>query len=482
MRKALVRLTKGSLIYGIGGITQRFMVVLLLPLYTQVLTPEDYGVVALVSLIAIAMNGVFSLGTTNSLSIIYFKENNVEKRPAIIWSNILLLIFNGIFWYTLLYAAAPLLSNTMFQSGHYTYLIRLAILGAIVGIVVDPLLAYLRMEEKAVLYLFLTVLGAFISISLSIWLVLVHRLGSEGVILANTITQVAMLLINILVVGRKLNLKFDFSLFSPLARIGFPSIFGLLAFLVIDYADRQMIERMVSIGALGIYSLGYSFGLFMTLATGAFATAWPPFFMSYINKKDEACSIFARVLTYYLIIFGLLTVLFFVFAKPIVQIMMAEPFHQAHLIVGIVAAAMLLKGCYLIMLPGIYFAEKLQHQALIEWFAAIMNLALNLLLIPRLGITGAAVATLVSYFCLPVLTWFISKKYLAVKYEWARVTKIVLMVSLASTCIYILSAVTEFTAPITLLMNSGIFLLFLIMLYQSILTISEKEKIWLFIK
>jgi O-antigen/teichoic acid export membrane protein len=482
MRKALMRLTKGSLIYGLGGMMQRFMVVLLLPFYTQVLTPEDYGVVALVSLVAVAMNGLLSLGTTNSLSVLYFKEDEVDKRPTIIWTNILLLILNGIFWYALSYMAAPLLSYTMFQSEHYAYLIRLAILGAIFGVVADPLLAYLRMEEKAAQYVILTVTGSFISIAMSVWLVLVNKLGSEGLILATTITQVAMLLINLVVIGRKLNLRFDLSLFSPLVRVGFPSIFGLLAFLVIDYADRQMIERIVSIDALGIYSLGYSFGLFMTLATGAFATSWPPFFMSYVNKIDEAQSVFARVLTYYLIIFGLLTVLFFVFAKPIVYIIMAEPFHQAYLIVGIVAAAMLLKGCYLIMLPGIYFAEKLQLQVVVEWVAAIINLAMNLLLIPRFGITGAALATLISYLCLPVMTWFISKRYLSVKYEWARVAKITVMVSLTCVLIYILSAVTEFIASITMLMNLGIFILLLITLYRSILTTPEKEKIWLYLK
>ena len=63
LKAALTRLAKGSLIYGIGGMLQRFMGLLLLPFFTRALTPQDYGVVALVSLIGVAMSGIFTMGT-----------------------------------------------------------------------------------------------------------------------------------------------------------------------------------------------------------------------------------------------------------------------------------------------------------------------------------------------------------------------------------------------------------------------------------
>lgn len=474
LKAALTRLAKGSLIYGIGSMLQRFIGLLLLPFFTQVLTPQDYGVVALVSLIGVAMGGLFTLGTGNSMGVMYFREMEIAKRPTIIWTNVLLLTVNVVFWYSIVFVSAPMLSALMFQSDRYTDLIRLALLGSVFSTIADPWLAYLRMEEKAKRYLVITLISSFLSIALSIWFVLVQGIGVEGVILAGTLAQGIMLVVNCLVIGRLLPFNINVGLFGPLVRIGFPSIFGLFAFLLIDYADRQMIERLVSLDALGVYSVGYSFGMVMSIAMGAFATAWPPFFMSYLKKPDEARIIFSRVLTYYLMGFGALVVLFFFAAKPATMIMTAPAFHEAHLVVGLVAAGFMLKGCYLIVLPGIYFAEKLHKQSAVEWIAAIINIGLNLLLIPLFGIVGAAMATFISYLTLPISAWLVARHYLTVDYQWQRIAKIALTISLTCGILYFLSASFDDGTASTLLINSSVLLTFMILTYRLLLTDFER--------
>ena len=417
---ALARLGKNSLIYGIGGAFNRFIGLILLPFFTQVVPPEDYGVLALLSLITVLMSGILSLGTGNSMGILYFKEDIKSMRPTIIWTNVLLLIVNGLFWYFVIWISAPTLSIWMFQSSEYYLYIRLAFLTPVLHTVTDPWLAFLRMEEKAKEYFKLTLSGGLVNIFFAAIFVLVLEWGLWGMLSAGAIGVAIMLVVTWYNVGRKLKFSYDPKLFLPLVRIGFPSIFGLFAFFVVDYADRQMIERMLSLSDLGVYSIGYSFGMVMIIAVSAFGTAWPPFFMSYIKKPDEARQVFGRVLTYYVLGFGSFGVLFFFVAKPLLLMMTAPLFHQAWVIVGLVAGAYMLKGCYLIFLPGIYFVKKLGLQSMIEWSAAILNLALNFWLIPFCGILGAAIATFLSYLSLPVLAWLTGKKYLKVDYEWPR--------------------------------------------------------------
>ena len=478
LKAALTRLAKGSLIYGIGSMLQRFMGLLLLPFFTQVLTPQDYGVVALVSLIGVAMSGLFTLGTGNSMGVLYFRELDIAKRPTIIWSNVLLLTVNCLFWYSIVFVSAPMLSILVFQSDRYADLIRLALLGSVFSTIADPWLAYLRMEEKARHYVVITLISSLFTVGLSIWFVLDQGIGVKGVVLAGTLAQGIMLGVNWLMIGRNLPVHIDSGLFRPLVRIGFPSIFGLFAFLLIDYADRQMIERMVSLDALGIYSVGYSFGMVMSIAMGAFATAWPPFFMSYLNKPDEARIVFSRVLSYYLIGFGALVVLFFFAAKPITLLMTAPAFHEAHLIVGLVAAGLMLKGCYLIVLPGIYFAEKLYKQSAIEWVAAIANIVLNLWLIPLFGIVGAALATFVSYLTLPIFAWLVARQYLKVDYEWQRLVKISMAIFLASALIYFLSVNFDVGLVLTIVINAVVLISFIIVSYRLLITVFERKQFW----
>lgn len=477
LKTALARLAKGSLIYGIGGMLQRFMGLLLLPLFTRALTPQDYGVVALVSLVGVAMSGLFTLGTGNSMGLLYYRELDIAKRPTIIWSNVLLLTGNAVFWYSLVFVSAPMLSSLMFQSDRYADLIRLALLGSVFSTIADPWLAYLRMEEKAKRYVVITLISSLLSIGLSIWFVLVQGIGVKGVVLAGTLAQGIMLGISWLMIGRKLPFHINPGLFRPLVRIGFPSIFGLFAFLLIDYADRQMIERMVSLDALGVYSLGYSFGMVMSIAMGAFATAWPPFFMSYLSKPDEARIVFSRVLTYYLIGFGALVVLFFFAAKPVTLIMTAPDFHEAHLVVGLIAAGFMLKGCYLIALPGIYFAEKLHKQSAIEWMAAIINIGFNIWLIPRFGIVGAALATFISYLSLPVFAWLVARHYLMVDYDWRRVAKIISAVFIACYLLYTFSNRIDMNFRSLILLNTAILIIFASVVYR-LLSFAEREQLW----
>lgn len=472
------KLAKGTFIYGFGGMLQRLMSLLLLPFFTQVLTPADYGVVTLISVLGLAMSGILTLGTGNSMSVLFFREKNISKRATIVWSNVTLMLVNGLWWYVVIYFTSPTLSKLIFQTEGYADLIRLSFLGSVFVAIAQPWLLYLRMIEKAKNFVVFTLISSLMTISLSIFLVLVLRIGVTGVILASTLSQGIILLIYWIFIGRSMKFEIDINLFKPLVRIGLPSIFGVFAYMIIDVADRQMIERFLGLDALGVYSVGYSFGMVMNMAVGAFASSWSPFFMSFINKQTETRFLFGRVLSYYLIGFGGLTVLFFAVAKPLVLVMTAPNFHDAYLIIGLVSAAYMLKGCYLITLPGIYFAEKLYKQSMLAILAAVLNIILNFFLIPAHGIVGAAVATLATYLCLPVLGWLVSRHHLAVDYEWSRIVRTVTSVLIASSLLHWLSDNFALGLLPTITVNFFVMLSFFGVAYRYLLANTDRVWIW----
>lgn len=432
----LKRLLRGSFIYGLGSVLQRFLSFLLLPLFTRFLQPEDYGAAALVGLLTVGVSGLFSLGTGNSLGILYFKEEEKSRRPAKIWTNMLLLMGHGALLYSFFCAIAPSLSVLMFQTKEYANLFRIALFGLLCSTAATPLLAFFRMEERAKTYVALTLISSLVSLSASVYLIVFLRLGVTGMLIAGSAANLISLLLALLILIRRIPFSVDASLVKPLVRIGFPSIWGLLAFMIIDYADRQMIQRMLGLDALGVYSVGYSFGMVMLICVDAFSMAWPPFFVSFISRRKEAATVFAKVLKYYILVFGFFILVFFGLARPVITLMAAVPYHDAFIVVGLVAASYALKGVYLIFLPGIYFAEKLILQTSMEWTAALTNIALNYLLIPRFGIAGAAVATLGCYMVLPASTALFSQRFLKVDYEVVSVARCVALVFIFSVLLY----------------------------------------------
>jgi O-antigen/teichoic acid export membrane protein len=217
------------------------------------------------------------------------------------------------------------------------------------------------------------------------------------------------------------------------------------AFFFIDWSDRLLIERFLGLDELGVYSIGYSFGMLMSLVVMAFGNAWPPYFISFINKREEAAVLFAGVLKYYVIGLGTMTLALFLMARPLVITMTAPAFHGAFTVVGLVALAYMLKGCYLIMLPPLVYEKRLYIQSGIEWIAAAVNVGLNLLLLPVLRKEGAAIATLLAYFTLPLLTYFVGAKLMPIRYDWKSIAKFTLGFAAFSAFSYV--AVGDRPAP-----------------------------------
>jgi O-antigen/teichoic acid export membrane protein len=277
-------------------------------------------------------------------------------------------------------------------------------------------------------------------------------------------------------VARQVPVQLQWDLVSPLIRVGWPSVIGVAAFFIVDYADRLILKELAGTQAVGLYSVGYSFGMVMILAVNAFGAAWPPYYLSFAKKRDEAQVVFGRVMKYYLAVFGFVALLFFAGAKPVITLMTAPGFHPAHTVVGIIAISYAMKGAFLIVLPGIVFEEKLHLQALVEWVAAGVNLGFNLLLIREYGFPGAAWATLISYTALLTLGYAVSRKYLAVQYDWGRIGVLLAAICLGCSALYFSSM--QFSISVHSSVAIGILATFFIIVMTVVVGRDERSLIF----
>lgn len=469
------RLAKGSLIYGLGAVVQRLMGFFLLPLYTRYLVPADYGVIALVGMATLAVSGFLNLGTGNSMGLLFHDEKRRGGAGAVIWTTVMTLLVNGLVLVGGLFLLSDPINRLVFQSTDHAGILRLGILALLMTTVCDPMYSSLRIEERARDYVGLTLLDSVLTIMVSVYGVVHLHLGASGVMLGNFVGKLCMFVVLWFVTMRRHPFQLRLPLIRPLLVIGFPSIFGIFAFMFIDFSHRQILQRLLGAQELGIFYVGNSIGMTMLMMVGAFGSAWPTFFLSCIQRKEEAIATFGRVLTYYVLLFSLFTLCFYAAAKPVVYAMMAVSYHRAYGVIGMVAAAYALKGCYLIFLPGLYYARKLYIQSALEWVAAILNVGLNVVLISRLGMKGAAVATLVSYFGLCALAALASHRYLKVQYEWNRVIAAVMLVVLGAGSMSLGAHLESISQQ--LLLNSAVLSVVGVLMFFGILHASERSYI-----
>ena len=165
------------------------------------------------------------------------------------------------------------------------------------------------------------------------------------------------------------------------------------------------------------------------LVVGPFGLAWGPFLWSTAKEKN-AKELYSVVLTYFVLVGMAVALVLSVLSKEVLIIMATPAFYNAYKVIPLIASSYILSGCFSILAVGILLQKATKYMPLITGVGAIVNLGLNYLLIPSYGMMGAAVATLIAYLLLPVGSYFVSKRYYPIKYEWGRVAKIVVAAGL----------------------------------------------------
>ncbi len=422
MRQELARLSKTTLIYGVGGLVNRFIGMLFLPVFTAYLSPADYGISAILGLVTFVATSVFSLGLGTGIGPCYFEGNQQEQKEKTIWTAFLLLVGSaGILAAGGTLLAAPLSTIALGGRGH-AHLVVLAILAGALNILQIPLTLRLQFEERAWMFVLLTVASSLVATGSSLLMVVHFGRGVLGLMEAGVIWQAASLLLYLGPTLPRLAFRPSRSLAKELLRLSLPLVPSFAFLFVLQQANKYILQWMRGISDVGIYSIGFNFGLVLNLLVLAFQTAWYPYFMTFVDRQHEAGVLFGRIVTYYVFGVGSLTLLFFLAARPAVMILVQPPFREAYLVVGLSAACQFFIGIFGLLLPGIYFAREVRYLSLIQGIAASASIALNLLLIPVAGMLGAAIALAIGALVLAALqhAWNRYRRYLDIQFEWSR--------------------------------------------------------------
>jgi O-antigen/teichoic acid export membrane protein len=294
------------------------------------------------------------------------------------------------------------------------------------------------------------------------YLIVVLKKNILGILIAEFIATSIITACAIFNIRKDIKFQFSLTRLKELLHFGLPLVPANLGIIIVNGSDRYFLKYFSNLQEVGLYALGYRIASVVVLAIGAFQLSWGPFLFS-IEKEKNAQDIYSRVLTYFLFTVGLLTLGLSIFAKEIVMFLSTPDYYGAYRVVPIIALAYLLYGAYFAVSIGINLKNKTIYFPLVLGLAAVLNLILNYLFIPKYGMMGAAVATLISYFFIALGIYWVSVKYYSINYEWLRIGKITFVWS----GLYIAASVFKFkTLPETLFFKSLLaaaypFLLFL---------------------
>jgi O-antigen/teichoic acid export membrane protein len=435
-------LTKDTAIYGVSTMVGRFLNFILVPFYTNVFPPSEYGIIQLIyAYIGILM--IFYIYGLDAAFLKFAAFRDIGDEKDNFSTPFGSVFFTSIILSALIAVNADSLGRALRIPEDHIYLIYLAaILIFFDANGVIPFLK-LRLNRQAKKFTAIKIINITVNLILNIYFIIVLGWGIESVLISNLAASLVSLILLLPTILKYLKFQFHFQLLKRMLKFGLPYLPGGLAVMVVQVIDVPILEKLTDLKTVGIYKANYKLGIFMMLFVNMFQYAWQPFFLQNA-KEPNAKEMFSKVLSYFMLIGSSILIVLSLFIDDIAHIHIAgysligSNYWSGLQIVPIILLAYLVNGMYVIFSAGIYIEEKSIYVPVISGTGALINIILNFTLIPVLNITGAALATLASYIIMAIGYYIVTQKFYKIKYELSRIGKIFIGVALAGALFYYL--------------------------------------------
>jgi len=425
------QLSKNVTIYGLGDVAVSLVNFALLGLYVKFFDATDYGIIGMLGGLEVLAKIVFRFGLDGSFMRLFYDRDGPEDRRRLASTIFFFLLgLNGAVALVLL-LAAPAIAAWLLGGAQYTAALRLMLINTFaIGFTFIPF-HVLRMEDRSMTFSAITLARAVATIGLRLLLVAQLGLGITGLYLADVLVTAGILAVLWRWFAPLIAPTFSAQILREALRFGLPRVPHAAAQQVMAVGDKFLLQRFVSLDNVGIYSMAVSFGLVQKLFLSAFESAWAPFYYA-ATREADAGRVFRIVTTYGLAVLALLTAGLSAVGRLAAQAMthgyLLAPddprWGDVETIIGFTALGVFLQGFYLLTSVGLNITKQTQFYPVATISAAVTNIALNLVLIPRFGLVGAAWANGAGYAVQAALGYVLSQRVYPVTYEWGRIARV----------------------------------------------------------
>ncbi len=471
MFQQLKRLGTDTAIYGVSTILGRFLNFLLVPFYTNILAPNDYGIVTYVYSIIAFVTVLYSYGMESA----YFKYSSTLEigTPAQNFSTPFSSLFlSSVAFSVVIAALTPQIGSILHLPPEMTTIVYFAAgILAFDAIAIIPF-ACLRMERRAKLFASIKFLNILLNVILNIFLLVIIKMGIMGIFISGLVASVITFLFLLPTIFRHCTFTINKNLLGALLKFGLPFVPAGLATMAVQVIDRPILRALTDDATVGIYQANYRLGIFMMLIVSMYDYAWRPFYFS-IVKEPNAKEIFARVLTYLLLLMALIFLILTFFIEDAVKITffgrhLIHPSYWSGLnIVPVVLLGYVFLGVSTNLSAGIYIEKKTKYLPPNTFVGAAVNIVANYLLIPSMGMLGAAWATFLAYFVMAFLLYIVVQRIYPIRQEWSRIAKLVCASAVVVSLYYLIRG-QEFLwwkGSLMFLTKIGILVVFIVLMY-----------------
>ena len=413
-------IAKNSSLYTIAQFLQKGIGFLLIPLYTNFLTPEDYGIMNLLTSI-MGFLSFFIMLSLHAAAQRFHYDTNDSKIRAQLWGTLLIMVLGN----SLLLGGATII--------FHRYIIDPFTVGidfwkltiwSLISVMLSPLYTYyqqwLQVTERGMSYTINLILNYILTLSFNILFVVFFKFGVLGMLLSSVIVSFIFFLYSFLKFIPHVNFSYANDIAKKAMRYSLP----LVPNSVIGYAsvmgDRILLNKLATNTSIGLYSIASNFGNILNTVTTSINQAFSPWFYKELSNGKIDAKKLNDFITITIVVCCYLSFLITIFSPEIIHIMTPEPFHQSWEPIIFMCYGFVFNGLYYFFSKPLFYYKpgKVMYVSILQ---LAINMSLNIILIPKIGYIGAGYAFLASEIVSATFSLILSKRFSSeIDFKWKR--------------------------------------------------------------
>jgi O-antigen/teichoic acid export membrane protein len=427
------RVLSHTLIYALGLGASRGIGVFLVPLYSRVLVPpSEFAMWDLCTITVLFATAIVEIGMGSGLARFYIQSDSDKDRYNIARTALTVVLLAGLAVLAVVWPFRAWLALVLFGDAEQSGLVILVILIAWVTSIGNQPLALLRAREKSMHFSMLCILRAAVSVGAILVILYVYGATPASILAGDLIGLGVAAVVGLIMGGRFHVPGYARDAARKLFAFGVPVVPIGLATAVTLTSDRYFLRDTVGMDELAIYSLGFKVAMLMSLATQALQTAWAPTAFL-VARETGAHAILAKTFRQLSIGLCVMALGLVAYAPELTALFAPRALYaDSYKIVPWIAFAYVLQSVSIIVTSNLVIVNRTVLAMFVYIASAAIKLLLNVTLIPKYEIVGAAAATLIAYTAHILIAWLLTNYVYPVPYEKGRIASLTAVTAIAA--------------------------------------------------
>ncbi|MBZ5725181.1 MAG: oligosaccharide flippase family protein [Acidobacteriia bacterium] len=414
---------QGTGLYAIPLLGQNLASIAVLPIISRVLTTADYGVANLLEKISSVLTIILGGNFASALGYFYFKKASAPDRNAVVGTVLIGALLIGSLAGLICWPLTAALSALVPGDPSVKYYLRVIFLSMPLAFLLEALLSWLRVADRRGTFVAGSLLRIGVTIVGIVVLVGLLKLHVWGVLLTAVIAiVVAALVLGVYCLGA-MPPSFRPRLFVEIARFAVPLSLSGLAMFVLHFGDQFILARYRPLAEVGIYALAYKIGMLVSVAGASFQSYWNAQVFQ-IMRRDDADIVFARLFTYVVLGLAFVGLGLTVCSRPALWILTRPSYRGAAPLIPVIAIAYFLRSVGDFFRCLFLVEGRPSLDAACTWLGTIVCVGGYFTLIPPYGMWGAAIASVVAFALIAVVSIVWTYRLRPYRLETSRLGKV----------------------------------------------------------